>query len=99
MGVPSESLNQATRNDDSQHTKVNEETESFEDGDYQKLRKAQRKVDIKLLLWYSFVYLVMRIHVSNITNTAIINLEDGTGIKKQLGNLSSGQWAWVLSIF
>lgn len=41
----------------------------------------------------------MRIHVSNISNTAIINLEQGTGIKKQLGNLSSQQWAWVLSIF
>lgn len=41
----------------------------------------------------------MRIHVSNISNTAIINLEQGDGIKKQLGNLTSGQWAWVLSIF
>lgn len=63
------------------------------------LKKAQRKVDKRLLIWYSFVYLVMRVHVSNITNTAIINLEDGDGIKQQLGNLSSQQWAWALSIF
>ncbi|PSR97456.1 high-affinity nicotinic acid transporter [Coniella lustricola] len=41
----------------------------------------------------------MRIHVSNISNTAIINIEQGDGIKAQLGNLSSEQWAWVLSIF
>lgn len=31
-----------------------------------------RKVDFRILLWYSFVYLIMRIHVSNITNTAIV---------------------------
>jgi len=63
------------------------------------LKAAHRKVDVRLLLWYSFVYLIMRVHVNNITNTAIINLEQGHGIKKQLGNLSSQQWAWVLSIF
>ncbi|KAJ5625575.1 high-affinity nicotinic acid transporter [Penicillium lagena] len=28
-----------------------------------------------------------------------MNLEQGTGIEKQLGNLNSQQWAWVLSIF
>lgn len=63
------------------------------------LKSAHKKIDRRLILWYSFVYLIMRIHVSNISNTAIINLEQGTGIKKQLGNLSSQQWAWVLSIF
>ncbi|KAH6662598.1 major facilitator superfamily domain-containing protein [Halenospora varia] len=63
------------------------------------LKRAHRKVDKRLLLWYSFVYLIMRIHVSNISNTAIINIEQGTGIKKQLGNLTSQQWAWTLSIF
>lgn len=63
------------------------------------LRIAHRKIDRRLLLWYSFVYLIMRIHVSNISNAAIINLEEGTGIRKQLGNLSSSQWAWALSIF
>jgi len=30
---------------------------------------------------------------------ASTDLEQGTGIKKQLGNLSSSQWAWALSIF
>lgn len=59
------------------------------------LKKAQKKVDKKIILWYSFVYLIMRIHVSNITNTAIINIEEGDGIKKQLGDLTSAQWAWV----
>lgn len=63
------------------------------------VKAAYRKADVRILLWYSFVYLIMRIHVSNITNTAIINVEEGDGIKKQLGNLSSRQWAWVLSIF
>ncbi|KAF6820059.1 high-affinity nicotinic acid transporter [Colletotrichum plurivorum] len=63
------------------------------------LKAAHRKVDKRLLLWYSFVYLIMRIHVSNISNAAIINLEQGTGIRKQLGDLSSSQWAWALSIF
>ncbi|KAK1967166.1 hypothetical protein LY78DRAFT_656584 [Colletotrichum sublineola] len=62
------------------------------------LKMAQRKVDKRLLLWYSFVYLIMRIHVSNISNAAIINLEQGTGIRKQLGNLSGSQWAWALRI-
>lgn len=64
-----------------------------------RLKSAHSKVDIRLILWYSFAYLVMRIHVSNISNTAIINLEQGDGIKEQLGNLTSDQWAWVLSIF
>lgn len=63
------------------------------------LRSAHRKLDRRLVLWYAAVYLVMRIHVSNISNTAIINLEQGDGIKAQLGGLTSGQWAWVLSVF
>lgn len=63
------------------------------------IKAARRKIDKRLLLWYSFVYLVMRIHVSNISNTAIMNVEEGNGIKKELGNLDSAQWAWTLSIF
>jgi hypothetical protein len=63
------------------------------------LEAAHRKVDKRLLCWYAIVYLLMRINVSNISNTAIMNLEQGTGIKKQLGHLSSSQWAWALSIF
>ena len=65
----------------------------------EELRRTRRKADYRLVLWYSFVYLIMRIDVSNISNTAIINKEQGDGIKKQLGNLSSEQWAWALSIF
>lgn len=38
----------------------------------------------------------MRIHVSNVSDTAIINLVQGHGIKEQL---TSEQWALVLSIF
>ncbi|KAK3701817.1 hypothetical protein LTR37_015239 [Vermiconidia calcicola] len=64
-----------------------------------KIKAVQRKVDIKLLAWYCFVYLIMRIHVTNITNTAIMNEETGDDIKTQLGGLSSNQWAWVISIF
>lgn len=41
----------------------------------------------------------MRVNVNNIGNTATVNLEQGNGIKVQLGNLTSQQWAWVLSIF
>jgi hypothetical protein len=63
------------------------------------LKAVHRKLDLKLLLWYSFVYLVMRIDVTNVTNTAIINVEQGNGIKKELGGLTSQQWAWILSIF
>lgn len=62
------------------------------------LKAAHRKVDRRLLFWYSFVYLIMRIHVSNISNTAIMNVEQGTDIKRQL-SLNSSQWAWALSCF
>lgn len=62
-------------------------------------KAAYRKTDIRLLLWYSFVYLIMRIHVQNVTNSAIMNLETGHGIKQQLGGLISEQWAMVISIF
>lgn len=37
------------------------------------LKVAHRKVDKRLLCWYAFVYLIMRIHVSNISNTAIMS--------------------------
>lgn len=63
------------------------------------LKAAHRNVDKRLLAWYALVYLIMRIHVSNISNTAIMNLEEGDDIRHQLGNLSSSQWAWALSIF
>lgn len=76
-----------------------ESNDSISPEDNAKLKAVHKKTDLRLLLWYSFVYLIMRIDVGNITNTAIINLEQGHGIKKQLGGLTSGQWAWCLSIF
>ena len=78
---------------------ISSEENGVDEKSDQLLKRAHRKVDKRLVSWYSFVYLIMRIQVSNITNTAIINLEEGTGIKKQLGNLTSQQWAWALSIF
>lgn len=63
-----------------------------------KVKTVHRKVDRRIVFWYSFVYLIMRIHVSNITNTAIINEETHDDILDQL-SLSSQQWAWCLSIF
>lgn len=63
------------------------------------LKTAHRKVDKRLLCWYAFVLLFMRTNMNTISNTAIMNLEEGNGIKKELGNLSSSEWAWTLSIF
>lgn len=37
-----------------------------------------RTVDFRILLWYSFVFSIMRTHVSNMTNTAIMNLPGAT---------------------
>lgn len=61
-------------------------------------RVVMRKIDMWLVGFYSLVYVFRVIDSSNYSNAAIINLENGTGIKKQLG-LSPSQWAWTLSIF
>ncbi|KAF2015255.1 MFS general substrate transporter [Aaosphaeria arxii CBS 175.79] len=84
---------------DSKEIHYEPQSDASSEASVAKLKLAHRKVDKRLLLWYAFVYLIMRIHVSNISNTAIMNLEQGTGIRKQLGNLTSSQWAWTLSIF
>ncbi|KAI0008782.1 MFS general substrate transporter [Xylariaceae sp. FL0662B] len=57
-----------------------------------------RKIDFWLVGFYSLVYVFRVIDSANYSNAAIINLENGTGIKKQLG-LDPSQWAWTLSIF
>ena len=75
-------------------TQAASDTDS-ESQQWAKIKAVQRKVDFRILLWYSFVYLVMRIHVSNITNTAIMNEEQGDSILDQL-SLGSQQWAWCL---
>lgn len=71
----------------------------IEDYDEAALKSGHRKIDHRLLYWYAFVYLIMRIHVGNISNTAIMNKEQGTDIKTQLGHLTSQQWAWAISCF
>ncbi|ETS76841.1 hypothetical protein PFICI_10715 [Pestalotiopsis fici W106-1] len=57
-----------------------------------------RKIDWWLVGFYSAVYIFRVIDSANYSNAAIINLENGTGIKKQL-RLDASQWAWTLSIF
>jgi len=61
-------------------------------------KKVLRKVDFWLVGFYSLVYIFRVIDSSNYSNAAIINLEAGDNIKKQL-HLSPSQWAWTLSIF
>ena len=60
--------------------------------------KIMRKIDFWLVGFYSMVYIFRVIDSSNYSNAAIINLEHGTGIKKEL-HLNPSQWAWTLSIF
>lgn len=56
------------------------------------------KIDAWLVVFYSAVYIFRVIDSGNYANAAIINLENGTGIKKQLG-FTASQWAWTQSIF
>ncbi len=61
-------------------------------------KKVLRKIDFWLVGFYSLVYVFRVIDSSNYSNAAILNLEAGTNIKKQL-HLNPAQWAWTLSIF
>ena len=61
-------------------------------------KRVMWKIDRWLVLFYSIVYVVRVIDSSNYANAAIINLENGTGIKKDLG-VTPSQWAWSQSIF
>ncbi|KAF2733983.1 retrograde regulation protein 2 [Polyplosphaeria fusca] len=61
-------------------------------------KKLMWKIDLWLVGFYSLVYIFRVIDSSNYSNAAIINLEHGTGIKKQLG-FGPSEWAWTLSIF
>lgn len=61
-------------------------------------KRVMRKIDFWLVGFYSFVYIFRIIDSSNYSNAAIINLEAGTGIKKELG-FNPSQWAWTQSIF
>lgn len=61
-------------------------------------KRVMRKIDFWLVGFYSIVYIFRVIDSSNYSNAAIINLEAGTGIKKELG-FESSEWAWTQSIF
>lgn len=61
-------------------------------------KKLMRKIDWWLVGFYSVVYIFRVIDSSNYANAAIINLENGTGIKKEL-NFSPSEWSWTQSIF
>jgi hypothetical protein len=61
-------------------------------------KRLLRKIDFWLVGFYSLVYVFRVIDSANYSNAAIINLEAGTGIKKQL-SFTPSQWAWTLSIF
>ena len=54
-------------------------------------KRVMWKIDRWLVLFYSIVYVVRVIDSSNYANAAIINLENGTGIKKELGMESDGK--------
>ncbi|KAF1951759.1 MFS general substrate transporter [Byssothecium circinans] len=60
-------------------------------------KKLMRKIDLWLVGFYSVVYIFRVTDSANYSNAAIINLKQGTGIKKQLG-FTPSQWAWTLSI-
>ncbi|KAJ5090235.1 Major facilitator superfamily domain general substrate transporter [Penicillium argentinense] len=61
-------------------------------------KRVMRKIDFWLVAFYSIVYIFRVIDSNNYSNAAIINLEAGTGIKKELG-FNSSEWAWTQSIF
>ncbi|KAF9263931.1 MFS general substrate transporter [Marasmius fiardii PR-910] len=61
-------------------------------------RRVLRKVDKRIMPLVLLQYLVMRIDVNNVSNVAILNVEQGTDIKTQL-HLSAQQWVWVVACF
>ena len=62
------------------------------------LKSAYRKMDIRLIAWYSFAIFCLCIQAHDITTAAIMNKEDGTDMQHQLGDLTSEQWALALSV-
>ena len=62
------------------------------------LKLAHRKVDIRLLAWYTLVLAILKVDAHNITNAAIMNVEIGDDIKHQL-DLGPGHWAWIIGAF
>ncbi|KAK7007855.1 high-affinity nicotinic acid transporter [Favolaschia claudopus] len=66
--------------------------------DEEAYRKVLRRVDIRIMPLVLIQYLFMRVDVTNISNAAIMNLEQKTDIKTQL-HLSPQQWVWVIACF
>ena len=63
-------------------------------------KRILRKIDYRLIIaLLSISYIFTQINKGNISNVAILNLESGHNIKKELGNLNSQEWAWCLSAF
>ncbi|KAJ6512508.1 MFS general substrate transporter [Mycena sanguinolenta] len=60
--------------------------------------KVLRRVDIRIMPLVLLQYLFMRVDVTNISNAAIMNLEQKTDIKTQL-HLSAQQWVWAIACF
>ncbi|CAG9955874.1 unnamed protein product [Clonostachys rosea f. rosea IK726] len=57
-----------------------------------------KKADLWLVGFYSFVYIFRVLDSSNYANAAIINLENGTNIRQQLG-FNASKWSWTQSMF
>jgi hypothetical protein len=68
---------------------------SLENSEFE--RKLLRKIDVWLVGFYPLDFIFRVIDSANYSNAAIINLEAGTGTKKQSG-FTPSQWAWTLSI-
>lgn len=73
--------------------------ESDNEEQEEEYHKILRKVDLRLLVPYSFAYVFTQINKNNISNVAILNQETGNNIRHELGDLTSEQWAWCISIF
>ncbi|KAF7347087.1 High-affinity nicotinic acid transporter [Mycena venus] len=68
---------------------------SYDDEAY---HKVLRRVDMRIMPLVLIQYLFMRVDVTNISNAAIMNLEQKTDIKTQL-HLSAQQWVWAIACF
>ncbi|KAG7093341.1 hypothetical protein E1B28_007021 [Marasmius oreades] len=71
---------------------------SAEEYDEELYQRVLKRVDRRIMPLVLFQYLIMRIDVNNVSNVAILNVEQGTDIKTQLG-LSAQQWVWVIASF
>ncbi|KAJ7254541.1 MFS general substrate transporter [Mycena rebaudengoi] len=68
---------------------------SYDDEAY---HKVLRRVDLRIMPLVLIQYLFMRVDVTNISNAAIMNVEQKTDIKTQL-HLSAQQWVWAVACF